>query len=147
MEVERQVETGQVRPVIGHQTVDWEVSLPNHHPIRISVSNLSPLGFDLKPEVQVATLKFYLDLREGYIGSPMLSALYGVWAAYTGDRALSAELMEDGYGRFCVGRFMQTLEYRQDVFSEQPRAGPFFANLSRFHGCSQRMAGVIPSLR
>ena len=68
-------------------------------------------------------------MREGYIGSPMLSALYGVWAAYTGDRALSAELMEDGYGRFCVGRFMQTLEYRQDVFSEQPRAGPFFANL------------------
>jgi protein-glucosylgalactosylhydroxylysine glucosidase len=91
-----------------------------------------PLGLDLKPEVQAATLKFYLDLREGYIGSPMLSALYGVWAAYAGDRALSAELMEDGYGRFCVGRFMQTLEYRQDVFPEQPRAGPFFANLGGF---------------
>ena len=44
----------------------------------------------------------------------MLSALYGVWAAYTGDRALSAELMEDG--RFCVGRFMQTLEYRETCF-------------------------------
>ena len=89
-----------------------------------------PLGFDLEPEVEEATLKFYLCLREGYIGSPMLSALYGVWAAYTGDRALSAELMEDGYGRFCVGRFMQTLEYREDVFPEQPRAGPFFANLA-----------------
>ena len=75
-----------------------------------------PLGFDLEPDVEAATLKFYLGLREGYIGSPMLSALYGVWAAYTGDRALSAELMDDGYGRFCVGRFMQTLEYREDVF-------------------------------
>ena len=91
-----------------------------------------PLGFGLKPEVQAATLKFYLDLRKGYIGSPMLSALYGVWAAYAGDRALSAELMEEGYGRFCVGRFMQTLEYRQDVFPEQPRVGPFFANLGGF---------------
>jgi hypothetical protein len=91
-----------------------------------------PLGFDLEPEVEAATLKFYLCLREGYIGSPMLSALYGVWAAYTGDRALSAKLMEDGYGRFCVGRFMQTLEYREDVFPEQPRAGPFFANLGGF---------------
>ena len=91
-----------------------------------------PLGFDMEPEVEAATLKFYLGLREGYIGSPMLSALYGVWAAYTGDRALSAELMEDGYGRFCVGRFMQTLEYREDVFPEQPRAGPFFANLGGF---------------
>jgi protein-glucosylgalactosylhydroxylysine glucosidase len=91
-----------------------------------------PLGFDMEPEVEAATLKFYLGLREGYIGSPMLSALYGVWAAYSGDRALSAELMEDGYGRFCVGRFMQTLEYREDVFPEQPRAGPFFANLGGF---------------
>ena len=91
-----------------------------------------PLGFDMGPEVEAATLKYYLDLREGYIGSPMLSALYGVWAAYAGDRALSAKLMEDGYGRFCVGRFMQTLEYRQDVFPEQPRAGPFFANLGGF---------------
>ena len=91
-----------------------------------------PLGFDIEPEVEAATLRFYLDLREGYIGSPMLSALYGVWAAYSGDRRLSAQLMEDGYGRFCVGRFMQTLEYREDVFPEQSRAGPFFANLGGF---------------
>jgi protein-glucosylgalactosylhydroxylysine glucosidase len=91
-----------------------------------------PLDFDMEADVQAATLKFYLGLRGRYIGSPMLSALYGVWAAYAGDRALSAELMEDGYGRFCVGRFMQTLEYRQDVFPEQPRAGPFFANLGGF---------------
>ena len=91
-----------------------------------------PLGFDMGPEVEAATLKYYLDIREGYIGSPMLSALYGVWAAYSGDRRLSAQLMEDGYGKFCVGRFEQTLEYREDVFPEQPRAGPFFANLGGF---------------
>lgn len=91
-----------------------------------------PLGFDMEPDVEAATLKFYLDLREGYIGSPMLSALYGVWAAYSGDRNLSAQLMEDGYGKFCVERFTQTLEYREDVFPEQPRAGPFFANLGGF---------------
>jgi protein-glucosylgalactosylhydroxylysine glucosidase len=91
-----------------------------------------PLGFDMASEVQAATLRFYLDRRNGYIGSPMLSALYGVWAAYSGDRVLSAQLMDEGYGRFCVGRFMQTLEYREDVFPEQPRAGPFFANLGGF---------------
>jgi trehalose/maltose hydrolase-like predicted phosphorylase len=91
-----------------------------------------PLGFDMDPEVEGATLKLYLGLRDGYIGSPMLSALYGVWAAYAGDRALSAQLMDEGYGRFCVGRFMQTLEYRPDVFPDQPRAGPFFANLGGF---------------
>jgi trehalose/maltose hydrolase-like predicted phosphorylase len=105
-----------------------------------------PLGFNMEPDVEAATLKFYLDLREGYIGSPMLSALYGVWAAYTGDRSLSARVMEDGYGRFCVGRFMQTLEYREDVFPEQPRAGPFFANLGGFLlGLITGFPGLQPS--
>ena len=91
-----------------------------------------PFGFGLDPEVEAATLRFYLDLRDAYIGSPMLSALYGVWAAYAGDRTLSARLMDEGYGGFCVGRFMQTLEYRPDVFPAQPRAAPFFANLGGF---------------
>lgn len=91
-----------------------------------------PLGFDMGREAEAATLKFYLGLRKSYIGSPMLSALYGVWAAYAGDRRLSAKLMDEGFGQFCVGRFEQTLEYRPDVFPEQPRAGPFFANLGGF---------------
>ena len=91
-----------------------------------------PLGYGMAPEVEMATLKYYLALRDGYIGSPMLSALYGVWAAYAGDRTLSAELIDEGYGQFCVGRFTQTLEYRADVFPDQPRAGPFFANLGGF---------------
>jgi hypothetical protein len=56
------------------------------------------------------------------MGSPMLSAL----------RQLSADLLHEGYARFCTGRFMQTLEYREEVFPKQPRAGPFFANLGGF---------------
>lgn len=91
-----------------------------------------PLGLGMQPEVEAATLEHYLGLSDRYIGSPMLSALYGVWAAYAGDRALSAKLMDEGYGQFCVGRFEQTLEYRSDVFPEQPQAGPFFANLAGF---------------
>jgi hypothetical protein len=91
-----------------------------------------PLGFEMSPEIEAATLEFYLNLRKGYIGSPMLSALYGVWAARTGDRMLAAKLLDEGYGRFCIGRFSQTLEYREDVFPEQPRAAPFFANLAGF---------------
>ena len=62
----------------------------------------------------------------------MLSSLYGVWAARAGNRGLSLELLERGYADFCTGRFMQTLEYRRDVFPEQPPAGPFFANLGGF---------------
>ncbi len=104
-----------------------------------------PLGFGMPPDVEAATLDFYLNLRKGYMGSPMLSALYGVWAAYTGDRVLSAELMEDGYGRFCVGRFLQTLEYREDDFPSshaQDRFLPIWADFcsvccSDFQGCNR----------
>ena len=91
-----------------------------------------PLPYGLDPGVEKATLDFYLPLADDYIGSPMLSALYGVWAARAGDRALSLKLLEEGYGKFCAARFLQTLEYRADRFPEQPRAGPFFANLAGF---------------
>ena len=91
-----------------------------------------PLGFDFDQETEQATLAYYLKIAKRYIGSPMLSALYGVWAARSGNRRLSLELLDRGYGDFCTGRFMQTLEYRKDVFPEQPPAGPFFANLGGF---------------
>lgn len=91
-----------------------------------------PFGFCLPPEQEKATLAFYLDQAGAYIGSPMLSALYGVWAARMGDRALSLRLLDEGYARFESGRFAQILEYRPDRFPEQPRAGPFFANMGGF---------------
>ncbi|MDP3495838.1 MAG: hypothetical protein Q8R82_22240 [Hyphomonadaceae bacterium] len=91
-----------------------------------------PFGFQDDEENLQATLALYLDLAPTYIGSPMLSALYGAWAARAGDRRLALKLLDEGYGQFCVGRFLQTLEYRSDRFPEQPRAGPFFANMGGF---------------
>jgi trehalose/maltose hydrolase-like predicted phosphorylase len=93
---------------------------------------LFPLGLDLPPEVERATLDLYLGKAEDYVGSPMLSALYGVWAAWAGDRKLAGQMLEEGYAGFMADRFMQTLEYRRDRFPEQPMAGPFFANLGGF---------------
>jgi trehalose/maltose hydrolase-like predicted phosphorylase len=91
-----------------------------------------PLDFPLEPDVRSRTLDYYLAMAGDYIGSPMLSALYGVWAARAGDRATSARLLDEGYGQFQMGRFSQILEYRPDAFPEQPRAGPFFANMGGF---------------
>jgi protein-glucosylgalactosylhydroxylysine glucosidase len=91
-----------------------------------------PFGFPLEEDEEEATLKFYLDQVESYIGSPMLSALYGAWAARTGNRRLALKLLDEGYAQFISGRFLQTLEYRQDKFPEQPVAGPFFANMGGF---------------
>jgi trehalose/maltose hydrolase-like predicted phosphorylase len=91
-----------------------------------------PMGYPLAEADEQATLAFYLAHAEAYIGSPMLSALYGVWAARTGDRDLALKLFDDGYAAFAHGRFAQILEYRVDRFPEQPRAGPFFANMGGF---------------
>ncbi|MET3667240.1 glycoside hydrolase family 65 protein [Caulobacter sp. 1776] len=91
-----------------------------------------PFGFALPPREEQATLRFYLDQADRYLGSPMLSALYGAWAARTGDRALALRLLDEGYAKFESGRFGQILEYRPDRFPEQPRAGPFFANMGGF---------------
>jgi trehalose/maltose hydrolase-like predicted phosphorylase len=91
-----------------------------------------PLQARLTPEIQARTLAYYLGRADEYLGSPMLSALYATWAARAGDRQLSARMMDEGYGKFLSGRFLQTLEYRPDVFPEQPQAGPFCANIGAF---------------
>jgi trehalose/maltose hydrolase-like predicted phosphorylase len=93
---------------------------------------LFPFGYRLTPQEEQATLTLYLDMAQDYIGSPMLSALYGTWASRLGDRALALKLLDEGYGQFCAGRFLQTLEYRPDRFPEQPQAGPFFANIGGY---------------
>lgn len=91
-----------------------------------------PFGYRLDPAEEKATLELYLGMARDYIGSPMLSALYGAWAARLGDRRLALKLLDEGYAQFCTGRFLQTLEYRADRFPDQPQAGPFFANIGGF---------------
>jgi trehalose/maltose hydrolase-like predicted phosphorylase len=108
---------------------------------------LFPFGYPLEAASEQATLKFYLALAQDYIGSPMLSAVYGAWAARTGDRKLALRLLEEGYAQFCVGRFLQALEYRADRFPEQPQAGPFFANIGGFlTGLLFGFTGLKPGL-
>ncbi|CAN7619949.1 hypothetical protein LJR164_004587 [Phenylobacterium sp. LjRoot164] len=95
---------------------------------------LYPLGMELASDVAAATLAYYLSRAEEYVGSPMLSALYGVWACQADDPDLSLRMLSEGYGAFDAGRFNQILEYRPDRFPDQPRAGPFFANMGGFLG-------------
>ncbi len=92
---------------------------------------LFPLWADIDEATQRATLEFYLELWEDYVGAPMLPALYGTWAAWAGDRNLSLRLLEEGYGLYQYGRFQQTLEYRLDKV-DGVASGPFFANMGGF---------------
>ena len=91
-----------------------------------------PFWADVDEETRRRTLAFYLGLWRDYVGSPMLPALYGAWAAWAGDRDLSLKLLEEGYGLYQYGRFQQTLEYRLDLPSEGVATGPFFANMGGF---------------
>jgi trehalose/maltose hydrolase-like predicted phosphorylase len=107
------------------------------------LAGLFPLGYQVDPTVERATIQYYLNLADQYIGSPMLSALYGVWATRVGDRARAADLLEEGYAKFSDPRFMNVHEYRPDKFPEQPIAGPFCANLSGFLlGCIYGYPGL-----
>jgi hypothetical protein len=93
---------------------------------------LFPFWADVEPQVMTSTLKFYLSQWQDYIGSPMFSALYGVWAAWLGDRKLSRKLMEEGFALFQHPRFSQTLEYRLDAGVGDLASGPFVANNAGF---------------
>ncbi|MEA2676432.1 MAG: hypothetical protein QOJ81_573 [Chloroflexota bacterium] len=96
------------------------------------LAGIFPLGHELDGSVEQATLDYYLRLAPQYIGSPMLSPLYGVWAAWAGDRALARELLQRGYADMVGGLFEQTLEYSPAHDPDQTRSGPFFANMGGF---------------
>ncbi len=96
------------------------------------LGGISLFGYEVDEQVKRATLKFYLDIADQYLGTPMLSSLYAAWAASLGDRALSARLLEDGYASFVSERFMNVHELPEKKFPDSPPAGPFFANIGGF---------------
>jgi trehalose/maltose hydrolase-like predicted phosphorylase len=105
-----------------------------------------PIGYRGGDDVERATFAFYLDRADSYAGSPMLSALLGTWASRLGDRDRSAELFEEGYGKFVSPRFLNVHEYRADKFPDQPVAGPFYANIGGFlMGCMFGLTGIRPN--
>jgi Glycosyl hydrolase family 65 central catalytic domain len=129
------VRDGMVIPMAGGVILDHD----GHHPdmekgaTPAALCGLFPFGYDVPADVFEATTRFYLDLAEEYIGSPMLSALYGAWAARIGERKASADLFDAGYAQFVSPRFLNTHEYRDDRLPEgQPPAGPFAANIGGF---------------
>lgn len=108
------------------------------------LAGLFPIGYEVADELERATTRFYLDRVDPYVGSPMLPALLGVHAARIGDRARAQRLLEEGYAEYVFGPYAETDEFSRARFPDQPRKGPFTANLGGF--LSSCIAGM-PGLR
>ncbi|MEV1287041.1 hypothetical protein [Micromonospora sp. NPDC049679] len=90
---------------------------------------LFPLGYPIDPETERQTLEFHLRSADRYVGSPMLSPMLGVYAAWLGDRDRAFDLFERGYAEFVVAPFDMPTEFSPARHPEKPRAVPFTANL------------------
>ena len=109
-----------------------------------AAAGLFPLGYRVEPEVEAATLRDALSRIEPYLGSPMLSAPAGVYAAWLGDRKRAAELFEAGYAEFVNEPYWEVNEFSNVRFPDKPRVGPLFANLG---GLLTSLLYGLPRLR
>jgi len=118
--------SGAIRSHTGYRTDEQQGSAPE------PLAGLFPQWYPADPELADRTIRFFLRLAPGYIGSPMLSPLYGVWAAWLGQRARSLRLFEAGYAALVAGRFRQTMEHTLGRYPGAAPAGPFAANTGGF---------------
>jgi hypothetical protein len=86
-----------------------------------AAAGLFPLGYRVEPEVEAATLRDALSRIEPYLGTPMLSAPAGVYAAWLGDRKRAAELFEAGYAEFVNEPYWEVNEFSTSAFPTSRR--------------------------
>jgi hypothetical protein len=118
--------TGAIRSHSGYRRDEQQGSAPE------PLAGLVPQWYPADPDLARRTTEFFLRIAPGYIGSPMLSPLYGVWAAWIGRRAASLRLLESGYAALVTGRFLQTMEHAIGKPPGAVPAGPFAANTGGF---------------
>jgi hypothetical protein len=107
-----------------------------------ALAGFFPMGYDVDPDVERATLEFHLGRVDPFVGTPMLSAPLGVYAAMLGDRRRSATLFERGFADFVDEPYSTPNEFSLKL-KDKPRAGPLFANLGGFlMSCLFGLSGI-----
>ncbi|MFQ5795450.1 MAG: glycoside hydrolase family 65 protein [Candidatus Bipolaricaulia bacterium] len=74
-------------------------------------------------EIEKNTYQYHMDLADTYLGYPMLSAVYGVWATRMGRRKLALEFFEKGIADYILEPFMGFGEFSsrpQPMFLTNP---------------------------
>ncbi len=97
-----------------------------------ALAGIFPFGYQLPPDLEARTIRFYLDRVEPYIGLPMMSAPLGVFAAWIGDRDRAARLFEEGYAAYVNEPFCDPNEFSRARYPDKPVVGPFSANLGGY---------------
>src|SRR5437588_3168852 len=111
-----------------------------------TLAALLVFGERLPPGQEQATIAFYLDRVEPYLGHPMMSAPLGAFAAWLGDRDRAASLYEAGYSEFVNEPFLDPNEFSRTRYPDKPVTGPFFANLGGLlHTLLLELPGLQPS--
>jgi hypothetical protein len=97
-----------------------------------ALAGFFPINYRVDPNLERSTIEFYLGRADKFVGSPMLSALLGVYAAWIGDRAAARRWFEAGYLDFIEEPFAETNEFSRVKHPDKPTVGPFMANLGGF---------------
>jgi protein-glucosylgalactosylhydroxylysine glucosidase len=97
-----------------------------------ALAGFFPINYRVDAALERSTIEFYLQRADQFVGSPMLSALLGVYAAWNGDRAGAVRWFERGYADFVEDPYAEANEFSRKRFPDKPRVGPFMANLGGF---------------
>jgi hypothetical protein len=89
-----------------------------------TLTALFPIGYRPDPEVERATIDYYLGLAETFIGMPMLPILASVLAARAGDRKLAARMLEAGTADLVSDPYLMIAEYRMGAGTPDEHWGP-----------------------
>ena len=129
--------TNVLRNYDGHRASDEKGETPE------AAAALLLFDFEITDAIERATFRRAVELADRYVGSPMLSALLGVFAARIGDPGRSLELFERGYADFVLEPYTTTDEYSPAAYPDQTRAGPFAANIGCFlSACLYGLSGI-----
>jgi hypothetical protein len=91
-----------------------------------------PQGWPAPEDVERATYRFAVEQQAPrYVGTPMMSTLFPVWAARLGRREAAMDLLERGYAAFVDDPFLGPDEF-VSVERSKPQANPMFANLGGY---------------
>lgn len=103
-----------------------------------------PFGWKHSPSVDVATMRYHLDLAHTYLGQPMNSCNFAVWAARSGNTALAREFLEKGTAARVIEPAMQFIESVRDLKSGCPPTIFLTACGALLNACMLGFTGLHP---